>query len=139
MDFSKSSRVCLNVDPTWKCCDKQHFMKYQKDSIKEYYVMNTDDFVDLWRHHKKFVEQKCDYVCPEKKNCFLHEELQKLTDYVDWIRDRNLNENIIVTKIALFFEKDSTRREAFWWYNKKIWDEKDVPDNVTMSSRAQFV
>ena len=133
MDFSKSSRVCLNVDPTWKCCDKQHFMKYQKDSIKEYYVMNTDDFVDLWRHHKKFVEQKCDYVCPEKKNCFLHEELQKLTDYVDWIRDRNLNENIIVTKIALFFEKDSTRREAFWWYNKKIWDEKDVPDNVTMS------
>ena len=95
--------------------------------------MNTSDFVDLWRHHKKFVEQKCDYVCPEKKNCFLHEELQKLTDYVDWIRDRNLNENIIVTKIALFFEKDSTRREAFWWYNKKIWDEKNVPDNVTMS------
>ena len=112
MDFSKSSRVCLNVDPTWKCCDKQHFMKYQKNSMKEYYVMNTDDFVDLWRHHKKFVEQKCDYVCPEK-NCFLHEELQKLTDYVDWIRDRNLNKNIIVTKIALFLEKDTTRREAF--------------------------
>ena len=101
--------------------------------------MNTNNFVDLWRHHKKFVEQKCDYVCPEKKNCFLHEELQKLTDYVDWIRDRNLNENIIVTKIALFFEKDSTRREAFWWYNQKIWDEKDVPGNVTMSLRAQFV
>ena len=45
---------------------------------------------------------------------FLHEELQKLTDYVDWIRDPNLN-------------------EAFWWYNKKIWNGKDVPDNVTMS------
>ena len=70
MDFSKSSRVCLNVDPTWKCCHKQHFMKYQNNSIKEYYVMNTDDFVDLWRHHKKFVEQKCDYVCPEKKIIF---------------------------------------------------------------------
>ena len=139
MDFSKSSRVCLNVDPTWKCCDKQHFMKYQKDSIKEYDVMNTVDFVDLWRHHKKFVEQKCDYVCPEKRNCFLHEELQRLTDYVNWIHDRNSNENIIVTKIALFFEKGSTRRAAFWWYNKKIWDEKDVPDNVTMSWQEQFV
>ena len=68
----------------------------------------------------------------QKKNCFLHEELQKLTDYVDWIRDRNLNENIIVTKY-------STRRETFWWYNQKIWDEKDVPDNVTMSWRAQFI
>ena len=53
MDFSKSSRVCLNVDRTRKCCDKQHFMNYQKDSIKEYYVMNTYDFVDLWRHHTK--------------------------------------------------------------------------------------
>ena len=67
------------------------------------------------------------------------EELQKLTEYVDWIRDRDLDENIIVTKIALFFEKNSTRREAFWWYNKKIWDEKDAPDNVTISWRAQFV
>ena len=113
MDFSKSSRVCLKVDPIWKCWDKQHFMKYQKDSVKEYYVMNTDDFVDLWRHHKKFVEQKCYHVCPKKNNCFLHEELQKLTDHVDWIRDRNLNQNLIVTKIALFFEKDSARRDAF--------------------------
>ena len=51
---------------------------------------------------QKFVEQKCDYVCSERKK-FLHEELQKLTGYVDWIHDRNLNENIVVTKIALFF------------------------------------
>ena len=41
----------------------------------------------------------------QKKICFLHEELQKLTDYVDWTRDQNLNENIIVTKIALFLKK----------------------------------
>ena len=75
----------------------------------------------------------------QKKIFFLHEELQKLTDYVNWIRDRNLNENIVVTKIAPFFEKDSTRREAFWWYNQKIWDKKHVPDNVTTSWRTQFV
>ena len=76
--------------------------------------MNTDDFANLWRDHKSFVEQKCDYLCPKKYIFFLHEELQKLTDYVDWIRDPNLN-------------------EAFWWYNQKIWNGKDVPDNVTMS------
>ena len=45
-------------------------MKYKKDSIKEYYVMNSDDFIHLWRHHKKFVEQKYDYVCPEKEMFF---------------------------------------------------------------------
>ena len=65
MDFTKSSRACLN-NPIGKCCNKQHLMKYYKDSIKEFYVMNTSDFVDLWSHHKKFVEQKCDYVCPKK-------------------------------------------------------------------------
>ena len=139
MDFSKSSRVCLNVDPTWKCCDKQHFMKYQEDSITEFYVLNTDGFVDLWRHHKKFVEQKCDFVCPKIEICFLHKKMQELTDYVEWIRDGNLNEETIVTKIAIIKEKDSTRRDAFWWYSQKIWDFKDVPDNVTMKWRAQFV
>ena len=29
--------------------------------------MNTDDFVDLWRDDKNFVEQKCDYVYLKKK------------------------------------------------------------------------
>ena len=117
MDFTKSSRICLNVDPIWKCWDKQHFMKYYKTSVKEYFVMNTSDFVDLWRHHKKFVKQKCDFVCPKNEICYLHKRLNELTDYADWIRDRNLNENTVVSKIALFFEKDPTRRGAFWWYN----------------------
>ena len=95
--------------------------------------MNTNNFADLWRHHKKFVEQKCDLVCPKDETCFLHEKLNRLTDFVEWIRGRNLNENTVVTKIAIIFEKDSIRRDAFWWYNYKIWDFKDVPDNVTMS------
>ena len=103
MNFTKSSRVCLNIDPSWKCRDKQHFMKYYEDSVKEFFVMNTSDFVDLWRHHKKFVEQKCDYVCPKKEICYLHERLNKLTDYVDWIRDRNLNESTVVNKNCFIF------------------------------------
>ena len=140
MNFTKSSRVCLNVDPIWKCCDKQHFMKYDKDSIKEYFVMNTSDFIDLWRHHKKYVKQKCDFICPKNEICYLHKRLNELTDYVHWIRDRNLNENTVVSKTALFFEKDSIRKSGgFWWYAQDIWDFKDVPHNVTMSWRGQFV
>ena len=88
---------------------------------------------------KNLLQKNVTAFVQKKKKCFLHEELQKLTDYINWICDRNLNENIIVTKIALVFEKDSTRKEAFWWYNQKIWDEKHVPDNVTMSWREQFV
>ena len=99
----------------------QYFMKYDKDSIKEYFVMNTSDFVDLWRHHKKYVEQKCDFICPKKEICYLRKRLNELTDYVDWISDRNLNENTVASKIALFFEKDSIRKSgAFWWYAQDI-------------------
>ena len=47
----------------------------------------------------------------KKKDCFFHKELQKLTDYVDWIRDQNLNENLMVTKLALFFKKKTPREE----------------------------
>ena len=108
------------------------------DSVKEYFVMNTSDFIDLWRHHKKYVEQKCDFVCPKNEIYYLHKRLNELTDYVEWIRDRNLNVNTVVSKIALFLEKDSTRRGVFWWYSQDILDFQDVPENVTMKWRAQF-
>ena len=139
MDFTKPSRVCLNIDPIWKCCDKQNSMKYGQDSIKEYFVMSTSDFVDLWRHHKKFVEQKCDFVCSKNEICYLHKRLNELTDYIEWIRNRNLNESTVVSKISLFFEKDSPTTGVFWWYSQDIWDFQDVPDNATRKWRAQFV
>ena len=81
---------------------------------------------------KKGKLNECGFVCPKDETCFLHEKLNRLTDFVEWIRDRDLNKNIVVTKITIFFEKDSIRRDAFWWYNYTIWDFKDVPDNVTM-------
>ena len=45
--------------------------------------MNTSDFIDLWRHHKKYVEQKCDFVCPKNEIYYLHKRLNELTDYVE--------------------------------------------------------
>ena len=139
MYFTKSTRSCIN-DPTEKCRSNQHFMKYFKDSIKEYFEMNTNDFVDLWRHHSKFVEQKCGAVCSKDEPCKIHKRLFELTDFVEYNRDFNLNtKNEIISKIALFFEKDSTRRGAFWWYTIDIWDFKDVPENTTLRWRAQFV
>ena len=72
MDFTKSSRVCLILIQFGKL-----------DSVKEYFVMNTSDFIDLWRHHKKYVEQKCDFVCPKNEIYYLHKRLNELTDYVE--------------------------------------------------------
>ena len=47
------------------------------------FVINTLDFIDMRRHHKKYVEKTCDYVCPNEKMCELHYEIQKMTDYLE--------------------------------------------------------
>lgn len=56
-------------------------------------------------------------LCSKDEKSQLHKRLFELTDFVEYIRNFNVNtENEIITKVALFFQKDSTRRGAFWWY-----------------------
>lgn len=90
MNFTKSSRKCIN-DKYLTCCDKQHFMRRMKDSASDWFVVNTSDFIDMWRHHKKHVEKVCDIVCASDEMCELHKKLTKMADYVEWVRDKNLN------------------------------------------------
>ena len=54
MDFIKLSHKCL---PS-KDCDKNHFTKFYQDSGKTFYVINSQDFIDLWWHHKKNFSKK---------------------------------------------------------------------------------
>ena len=126
MDFSKSSRICC----TGFACHKQHFMKRFKDSIKTYFVVDTSDFASVWRHHQKMVYDKCTWgACPHKKPCRLHKELEKLTEFVHFVRDCNLNhKHEVILKIAFIFENDSCRNELFGWYRIREWEYKDIPE-----------
>ena len=126
MDFSKSSRICC----TGFACHKQHYMKRFKDSIKTYFVVDTSDFVSVWRHHQKMVYVKCTWgACPHKKPCRLHKELEKLTEFVHFVRDCNLNhKHEVILKIAFIFENDSCRNELFGWYRVREGEYKDIPE-----------
>ena len=88
MDFTKLSRKCLPSTIAIKTIF-QNFIKIQV----KHFVINSQDFIDLWQHHKKFVTKKCDYVCPKNEPCYLHKRLNELTDFVDFLRDFNLNDN----------------------------------------------
>ena len=72
---------------------------------------------------------KCAWgACLHKKPCRLHKELEKFTQFVDFVRDHNLNpKNELISKIAFIFEKDSCRNELFWWYRIRDWEYKDIP------------
>ena len=112
MDFTKLSRRCLN--DKYSFCDKHNFMRYMKDLASNWFVINTSDFIDMWRHHKKYVEKTCDYVCPKAKMCELHNELQKMTDYVEWVQDKNLNCKYEVIKtIGVVFLSNGFKKKAF--------------------------
>ena len=89
MDFTKSSRKCIN--DKYSCCDKQHFMRYMKDLASNWFVISTSDFIDVWRYHEKYVEKTCDYVWPKTKNVRTALWTSKMTDYVEWVEDKNLN------------------------------------------------
>ena len=117
MDFTKSSRKCLN-DKYSTCCDKQHFMRKMKDSASDWFVVNTSDFIDMWRNNKKYVEKVCDIVYPNHKMCELHKKHEKMTDYVEWVRDKKLNcKYEIIKTIAVVYSSNSYKEKTFWWIN----------------------
>ena len=75
MGFTTSQRKCIDD----KCCDKQHFMRKMKDSTSDWFVVNTSDFTDMWRLHKKYVEKCYAIVCPSDDPCDLHKKLRDMT------------------------------------------------------------
>lgn len=67
---------------------------------------------------KKIVPKKCDYVCPKNEPCYLHKRLNEWTGFVDFLRDFNLNDKeMIISKIALIFDQQSSLDQFFRWYN----------------------
>ena len=55
-------------------------------------------------------------MCPRDTTCSLHVKLERLKQYVEWLHEKNLNDNIIVKKICLVFNKEVAQiKEVFWW------------------------
>ena len=137
MDFRNgNAKKCLNNNSNI-FCSKNHYMKKVDDC---FFILNSSDFFDLYRHHKHFVQKRCDFVCPRDTACSLHAKLQRLEEYVDWLRRKNTNENVIIKKICLVFNADvAETRESFWWSDVLEWEEGNVPPDVTLRWRAQFL
>ena len=135
MDLSKSSIICS----AGSFCHKQHFMERFQDSVKTFYVVDASDFVAIWRHHQKMVFNKCAWgSCPYEIDYWLHSQLKRLTDFVEYVRDYNLNNEQVILKLAFFYSpKLINKHEVFWWYSLSEWEYKDVPKGKDIRWRAQ--
>ena len=67
----------------------------------------------------------------------MHKQLNKLEDYCEWVRDKNLSDNEIVKTVALVFNKPLVFKEVFWWNNLIEWEVIEVPDDATWSWQAR--
>ena len=138
MDFNtgKNQRKCINNNSN-TFCDKNHYMKKVDDC---FFILNSSDFFKLYRHHRKFVQTHCNFVCPRDTTCSLHVKLEKLKQYVEWLHEKNLNDNIIVKKICLVFNKEVAQtKEVFWWNDTLEWEQTNVPPHATIRWRSQFL
>ena len=67
-------------------------------------------------------------------------KLERLNNYVDYIRERNLNGKKIVSKIGFIYEKDIAQgKKVFWWSEIVELEEKTVPEDASIRWRSQFL
>ena len=43
-----------------------------KNRASDWYILTVSDLIDIYRHHKEYLIQKCDWVCPKDEICDLH-------------------------------------------------------------------
>ena len=102
--------------------------------------MNADDFFELCRHHRAFVQVRCDVMCLRDTECSLHSKLGCLEFYAKCTRQHSLNEDKIVKKLAIAFDKDVAQtKEAFWWTDIFEVEIADVLPDANVRWRAQFL
>ena len=79
------------------CCQRQHYIKF----INGRAVVPTWEFFEIQRHFEKNIVELCGPACPNDNLCLLHKKLNYLKFLSEYIRDRNINRNDIVTKILI--------------------------------------
>ena len=109
-------------------CKKNHYFKKVEDGFLE---MNTTDFFNVVQHHQELVRVWCNWVCPREMACDLHVQLEKLNDFAEYVREKNLNETMKINKIGFFYDKDEDKK--VFWLTKIVALEKK-----TVSKRGHF-
>ena len=84
-------------------CQGQHFIKFTNGRAK----IPTLEFFEIERHYKRNIVELCGPACPNKNLCLLHQKSECFKFFSDYIRDRNISRNDIVTKILT--KKNSTK------------------------------
>ena len=138
MDFKSGSsqKKCLNNNSN-TFCDKNHYLK---NVDNEFFIVTASDFFEIYRHYKALVQKRCNIVCPRDVMCNMHFKLERMEQFVEHVRDKNLNFHKVIKKLAFFYNEDVAQtQEVFWWSDIVEWEWTDVPPNATLRWRSSFL
>lgn len=79
------------------CCNSKHNLKF----INGEAIIQTWEMFEIEKCWKKFTREKCDIVCPKKKQCKEHMWLNIFCFFSNYVRDRNTDRNDIISKISI--------------------------------------
>lgn len=77
------------------CCNGQHFIKF----IDGKAMILSWEFFEIVRHYDKNIAKLCGIVWLSDKLCHIHKKLNCLHFFSNYIRDKNINNDIIISKI----------------------------------------
>ena len=118
-------------------CHKNHYLKNVDNKFS---IVTASDFFEIYRHHKALVQKRCDIVCSRDIMCNMHFKLERMEQFVEHVRDKNLNFHKVIKQLAFFYNEDVAQtQEAFWWSAIVEWEWADVPPNATLRLRASFL
>ena len=76
-------------------CNGQHFIKF----IDGKAMIPSWEFFEIVRHYDKNIAKLCGIVWLSDKLCHIHKKLNCLHFFSNYIRDKNINNDIIISKI----------------------------------------
>ena len=79
------------------CCDGQRFIKF----IDGKAVIPTWGFFQIVRHYQKNIQNLCGIACSDDRLCHLHRKLNYFQFFSNSIRQKNINNNIILKKLMI--------------------------------------
>ena len=88
------------------CCHGQHYIKFNENGIVAIPIWD----LKLKNVGKKNIENICGIVCEKDSLCYAHKKLRIFKYFTEEIRERNLNKNIVASKIYI---KDNCKHPYF--------------------------
>ena len=103
------------------CCKGQHYIEFKNGKA----VIPAWELFQIEKSWKKNVKIICGIECEKEYLCNVHKKLNTFTFFSEYIRDRNINRNDVVSKILI---RENYRRPYclnYWCF--EIYDTEWAP------------